>query len=641
MEHRYYSRARAKVPANQPVGTAPGFSGPVPGNMQMLDALGADSAPDAGLESAMGARFSAHFGTGDVVQMKRADEPNRGKAAVGSPSAIISDLGQRSGVDLSDVKIHRNSPAPGAIDALAYARGTDVFLGPGQERHLGHELTHVVQQKQGLVHANDSVSGMLVNTSPALEQAADAMSVSAAPETGFAGAGVVQGVFLDPSGQKVSRSDLKTAEKMLKGSMDSILQAAQERMKTASSKAERKQIEKAIKTAKKQMGKKLKTAQKSKSEFDLATTMTQIMDDAYGQMGFSSSSSIDAMRMAAGSGSQQATSAAFGAEGVLKAKDTTAGLETSMGGFQLPTEAAEGIESIGEYDPASDKAEELLGARMGNSGTLMAREDETPEQRAAREKSSESFQNGAEVARQGATDMRADPDNISAGNLFQLFSSINEQVRGGGADAGQLRGKTVTAGQMSTPGPAALPEDAYRTFSQIANMMQEIKKTDDPKLAKTQAVHLAAFAYQMTVSEHMFGDGNGRTCRLLADTILQTFGLPPMSPVKELAHTGATIGTEMDFNAGANAMMEGVRQSDQTLRESRNGKFSDQVMAYRTTAVPANYDPATASDDETLAMLYQLIKNPRPEDTEEDISARRRHFAQLRAAQMRRQEARA
>ena len=270
----------------------------------------------------------------------------------------------------------------------------------------------------------------------------------------------------------------------------------------------------------------------------------------------------------------------------------------------------------------------------------MARADETPEARAAREKSAANFESGAETARKGASAMREDSDNISAGNLFQLFSSINADVRGGDAGGGQLRGKKVSVGQVQTPGVAALPEDAYRTFSEIAAQMQEIKKTQDPKLAKTQAVHLAAFAYQMTISEHMFGDGNGRTCRLLSDTILQTFGLPPMSPVKELAKTGKTIGSDLDFDAGAAAMMQGVRQSDEALKSSRNRKTSDETMSYRTAAVPENYDPVTASDDESLAMLYQLIKNPRPEDTEEQISARKRHFAEMRARQMRAQERR-
>ncbi|MEM7041075.1 MAG: DUF4157 domain-containing protein [Bacteroidota bacterium] len=35
--------------------------------------------------------------------------------------------------------------------AHAYDQGTDIHIGPGQEKHLPHEAWHVVQQKQGRV----------------------------------------------------------------------------------------------------------------------------------------------------------------------------------------------------------------------------------------------------------------------------------------------------------------------------------------------------------------------------------------------------------------------------------------------------------------------------------------------------------
>jgi hypothetical protein len=40
-------------------------------------------------------------------------------------------------------------------------------------------------------------------------------------------------------------------------------------------------------------------------------------------------------------------------------------------------------------------------------------------------------------------------------------------------------------------------------------------------------LELAALAYQKLVSIHPFADANGRTCRLVADIILQRGGLPP------------------------------------------------------------------------------------------------------------------
>jgi hypothetical protein len=54
-----------------------------------------------------------------------------------------------SGTDVSGVQVHAGAAAP-AIGALAYAQGTDIHLGPGQEQHLPHEAWHVVQQRAGL-----------------------------------------------------------------------------------------------------------------------------------------------------------------------------------------------------------------------------------------------------------------------------------------------------------------------------------------------------------------------------------------------------------------------------------------------------------------------------------------------------------
>ncbi|MEL6127089.1 MAG: DUF4157 domain-containing protein, partial [Pseudomonadota bacterium] len=34
---------------------------------------------------------------------------------------------------------------------MAYAQGSNIHLGPGQDQHLPHEAWHVVQQRQGRV----------------------------------------------------------------------------------------------------------------------------------------------------------------------------------------------------------------------------------------------------------------------------------------------------------------------------------------------------------------------------------------------------------------------------------------------------------------------------------------------------------
>lgn len=98
----------------------------------------------------------------------------------GMPDMLKSGLEQLSGFDLSPVRVHYNSPTPAQVGALAYAHGTHIHLGPGQEKHLPHEGWHVVQQMQGRVRPTTQYKGVGVNDNPALEREADVMGQRAA-----------------------------------------------------------------------------------------------------------------------------------------------------------------------------------------------------------------------------------------------------------------------------------------------------------------------------------------------------------------------------------------------------------------------------------------------------------------------------
>jgi hypothetical protein len=89
------------------------------------------------------------------------------------PDLLRDRLESLSGLDLSRVRVHRNSPHPAALDARAYTQGDQIHLGPGHDRHLGHEAWHVVQQRQGRVRATARVSGAAVNDDLALEREAE------------------------------------------------------------------------------------------------------------------------------------------------------------------------------------------------------------------------------------------------------------------------------------------------------------------------------------------------------------------------------------------------------------------------------------------------------------------------------------
>ncbi len=92
----------------------------------------------------------------------------------GIPAVMKANFEQSSGFSFDDVQVHYNSERPAKLDALAYTQGNQVYLGPGQEKHLPHELGHVVQQKMGIVHADTRhKSGAMLNTEERLERDAD------------------------------------------------------------------------------------------------------------------------------------------------------------------------------------------------------------------------------------------------------------------------------------------------------------------------------------------------------------------------------------------------------------------------------------------------------------------------------------
>jgi hypothetical protein len=93
----------------------------------------------------------------------------------GIPDHLRAGIETLSGVSLDDVKVHYNDARPARFDALAFTRGAEIYLGPGQGRHLPHEVWHVVQQKQGRVRPTRRVDGATLNTEAVLEKEADVM----------------------------------------------------------------------------------------------------------------------------------------------------------------------------------------------------------------------------------------------------------------------------------------------------------------------------------------------------------------------------------------------------------------------------------------------------------------------------------
>lgn len=101
----------------------------------------------------------------------------------GLPDALKAGVEALSGYSMDDVRVHRNSSDPAQLQAHAFARGTDIHLAPGQERHLPHEAWHVVQQKQGRVGQTMQVKDVAINDDAALEREATRMGARAAAQS--------------------------------------------------------------------------------------------------------------------------------------------------------------------------------------------------------------------------------------------------------------------------------------------------------------------------------------------------------------------------------------------------------------------------------------------------------------------------
>lgn len=131
--------------------------------------------------------FFTAFG-GDAIQKKEKVEAKQSEQSKIMPGDVMQKMEESFGTSFSDVTIHENSSKAKEAGALAYAQGTDLHFAPGQlkpntqggQELIGHELAHVVQQKEGRVKPTSQQNGMDVNDDPALEKEADVKGKQAA-----------------------------------------------------------------------------------------------------------------------------------------------------------------------------------------------------------------------------------------------------------------------------------------------------------------------------------------------------------------------------------------------------------------------------------------------------------------------------
>ncbi|NEN99881.1 MAG: DUF4157 domain-containing protein [Moorea sp. SIO3I7] len=112
---------------------------------------------------------------GDSMRASRRVKENK----TGLPDRLKAGIENLSGYSMDDVRVHYNSQKPAQLQALAYAQGTEIHVGPGQEKHLAHEAWHVVQQKQARVKRKVQKNGVQLNDDVELEREAEEMGKKA------------------------------------------------------------------------------------------------------------------------------------------------------------------------------------------------------------------------------------------------------------------------------------------------------------------------------------------------------------------------------------------------------------------------------------------------------------------------------
>lgn len=120
------------------------------------------------------------------VRLPVPEEPRAAGSAQPLDPAVRALMERAFSTDFSTVRVHETSQVE-EVEAVAYAQGEDLYFAPGtyqpqseQGRELiGHELAHVVQQRQGRSVVPQG-KGAPVDADPALEREADSQGARAA-----------------------------------------------------------------------------------------------------------------------------------------------------------------------------------------------------------------------------------------------------------------------------------------------------------------------------------------------------------------------------------------------------------------------------------------------------------------------------
>jgi hypothetical protein len=110
-----------------------------------------------------------------AAKVQGGKKPNK----TGLPDELKEKMEQLHQFDLSKVRVHYNSDKPDLIGAVAYAEGWDIYIAPGEEHALEHELAHVIDQLKGLAKETTEIGGQAIDGRTQMEERADKGAVEA------------------------------------------------------------------------------------------------------------------------------------------------------------------------------------------------------------------------------------------------------------------------------------------------------------------------------------------------------------------------------------------------------------------------------------------------------------------------------
>jgi hypothetical protein len=146
---------------------------PAPAGLLAMQRAAGNAATARFVQQARAAAESHQHGPGCGHQDGQPVQRSAVHSVLASPGQQLNaplreEMESRLGADFSDVRIHTGATAQRSaaeIGARAYTSGNHIVIGDGgTDKHtLAHELTHVIQQRQGPVSGTDNGSGLAIS----------------------------------------------------------------------------------------------------------------------------------------------------------------------------------------------------------------------------------------------------------------------------------------------------------------------------------------------------------------------------------------------------------------------------------------------------------------------------------------------